>query len=107
MSGSHIFADRVPDTDAPFVRLLREAGGIMLGKTTTPEFGWKAIGDSPLTGITRNPWNPAMTTGRSSAGAGAAAAAGLGPLHQGSSYYVTHEPAMDALAPVVARLAGK
>lgn len=84
MFGSHIFAQRVPDTDAPFVRRLREAGGILVGKTTTPEFGWKALGDSPLTGITRNPWNPAMTTGGSSAGAGAAAAAGLGPLHQGS-----------------------
>src|SRR5262249_17234439 len=56
----------------------------LLGKTTTPEFGWKGLGDSPLTGITRNPWNTAMTTGGSSAGAGAAAAAGLGPLHQGS-----------------------
>ena len=75
---------RVPDTDAPFVRRLKEAGGVMLGKTTTPEFGWKALGDSPLTGITRNPWNTGMTTGGSSAGAGAAAAAGLGPLHQGS-----------------------
>jgi aspartyl-tRNA(Asn)/glutamyl-tRNA(Gln) amidotransferase subunit A len=84
MFGSHIFAQRVPDTDAPFVRRLREAGGILVGKTTTPEFGWKALGDSPLTGITRNPWNLAMTTGGSSAGAGAAAAAGLGPLHQGS-----------------------
>jgi aspartyl-tRNA(Asn)/glutamyl-tRNA(Gln) amidotransferase subunit A len=84
MSGSHIFATRVPDTDPPFVRRLREAGGVLLGKTTTPEFGWKAIGDSPLTGVTRNPWNPGMTTGGSSAGAGAAAAAGLGPLHQGS-----------------------
>jgi aspartyl-tRNA(Asn)/glutamyl-tRNA(Gln) amidotransferase subunit A len=66
------------------VRRLRAAGGIIIGKTTTPEFGWKAIGDSPLTGITRNPWNPDMTTGGSSAGAGAAAAAGLGALHQGS-----------------------
>src|SRR5256885_540836 len=84
MSGSCIFAERVPEVDAPFVRRLREAGGVMLGKTTTPEFGWKAIGDSPLTGISRNPWNPGMTTGGSSAGAGAAAAAGLGPLHQGS-----------------------
>ena len=63
---------------------LAAAGGIFLGKTTTPEFGWKGLGDSPVTGITRNPWNPAMTTGGSSAGAGAAAAAGLGPLHQGS-----------------------
>jgi aspartyl-tRNA(Asn)/glutamyl-tRNA(Gln) amidotransferase subunit A len=84
MSGSFIFADRVPDVDPPFVRRLREAGGILVGKTNTPEFGWKGLGDSPLTGITRNPWNPAMTTGGSSAGAGAAAAAGLGPLHQGS-----------------------
>jgi aspartyl-tRNA(Asn)/glutamyl-tRNA(Gln) amidotransferase subunit A len=82
--GSHIFADRVGEVDAPFVRRLRDAGAILTGKTTTPEFGWKALGDSPLTGITRNPWNTAMTSGGSSAGAGAATAAGLGPLHQGS-----------------------
>jgi aspartyl-tRNA(Asn)/glutamyl-tRNA(Gln) amidotransferase subunit A len=84
MSGSHIFANRVPDVDAPFIPRLRAAGGVMLGKTATPEFGWKGMGDSPLTGSCRNPWNPAMTSGGSSAGAGAAAAAGLGPLHQGS-----------------------
>jgi aspartyl-tRNA(Asn)/glutamyl-tRNA(Gln) amidotransferase subunit A len=84
MAGSHIFATRVPDVDAPFVTRLRAAGGIMLGKTTTSEFGWKGTGDSPLTGSTRNPWNTAMTSGGSSAGAGTAAAAGLGPLHQGS-----------------------
>jgi len=84
MSGSHIFATRVPDADAPFVPRLRAAGGVMLGKTTTPEFGWKGMGDSPVTGSTRNPWNTAMTTGGSSAGAGGAAAAGLGPLHHGS-----------------------
>src|SRR5262245_13385992 len=84
MGGSHIFAARVPDVDAPFVARLRAAGGVMLGKTTTSEFGWKGTGDSPLTGSARNPWNPAMTTGGSSAGAGAAAAAGLGPLHHGS-----------------------
>jgi len=84
MSGSFIFEHRVPDVDPPLVRRLKQAGGVMLGKTTTPEFGWKGLGDSPLTGSTRNPWNTAMTTGGSSAGAGAAAAAGLGPLHQGS-----------------------
>ena len=84
MGGSYIFEHRVPDVDAPFVRRLREAGAVCVGKTTSPEFGWKALGDSPLTGITRNPWNPAFTTGGSSAGAGAAAAAALGPLHQGS-----------------------
>ena len=84
MSGSFIFEHRVPDEDAPFVRRLREAGAIVIGKTTSPEFGWKALGDSPLTGHTRNPWNPAMTPGGSSAGAAAATAAGLGPLAQGS-----------------------
>jgi len=84
MSGSPIFEHRVPATDAPFVRRLKGAGGVMLGKTTTPEFGWKALGDSPVTGITRNPWNTGMTSGGSSAGAGVAAAAGFGPLHQGS-----------------------
>src|SRR2546427_271562 len=84
MSGSCIFEQRVVDVDPPVVRRLLQAGGVMLGKTTTPEFGWKGLGDSPLTGITRNPWNTGMTTGGSSAGAGAATAAGLGPLHQGS-----------------------
>jgi aspartyl-tRNA(Asn)/glutamyl-tRNA(Gln) amidotransferase subunit A len=84
MSGSFIFERRVPDVDPPVVRRLKQAGGVMLGKTTTPEFGWKGLGDCPMTGITRNPWNTAMTTGGSSAGAGAATAAGLGPIHQGS-----------------------
>jgi aspartyl-tRNA(Asn)/glutamyl-tRNA(Gln) amidotransferase subunit A len=82
--GSFVFEKRIGEVDAPYVRRLKEAGAIVLGKTTTPEFGWKALGDSPLTGITRNPWNLGMTSGGSSAGAGAATAAGLGPLHQGS-----------------------
>jgi aspartyl-tRNA(Asn)/glutamyl-tRNA(Gln) amidotransferase subunit A len=84
MGGSAIFEHRVPDTDAPFVRRLKQAGGVMVGKTTTPEFGWKALGDCPLTGVTRNPWNTRTTSGGSSAGAAVAAAAGIGPLHQGS-----------------------
>jgi aspartyl-tRNA(Asn)/glutamyl-tRNA(Gln) amidotransferase subunit A len=70
--------------DAPATARLREAGAIILGKTTTPEFGWKALGDSPLTGITRNPWDLSRTPGGSSAGAAAACAAGIGPLHVGS-----------------------
>jgi aspartyl-tRNA(Asn)/glutamyl-tRNA(Gln) amidotransferase subunit A len=70
--------------DAPATARLREAGAVILGKTTTPEFGWKALGDSPLTGITRNPWDLARTPGGSSAGAAAAGAAGIGPLHLGS-----------------------
>ncbi len=75
----------VPDAeDGPAVARLREAGAVIMAKTTAPEFGWKAIGDSPLTGITRNPWNLERTTGGSSAGAAAACAAGIAPLHVGS-----------------------
>ena len=70
--------------DSPAVARLREAGAVILGKTTTPEFGWKAIGDSPLTGITRNPWNLERTPGGSSTGAAAACAAGIAPLNLGT-----------------------
>ena len=72
-----------PD-DAPAVARLRESGAVLLGKNTTPEFGWKGVTDSPLTGITRNPWNPAKTPGGSSGGGAAAVAAGLGPLTLGT-----------------------
>lgn len=82
--GSWIEKGRQPDTDAPFVQRLKEAGAIPLGKTTTSEFGWKGVSHSPLTGITHNPWAHGLNAGASSAGAGAAAAAGYGPLHQGS-----------------------
>jgi aspartyl-tRNA(Asn)/glutamyl-tRNA(Gln) amidotransferase subunit A len=70
--------------DAPAVARLRESGAVLLGKTTTPEFGWKGVTDSPLTGITRNPWDTAKTPGGSSGGSAAAVAAGLGPLTLGT-----------------------
>ncbi len=82
--GSHIHAGNIATEDAPFVARLRAAGAIILGKTTTSEFGWKGVSHSPLTGITHNPWKQGYNAGASSAGAGAAAAAGYGPLHQGS-----------------------
>src|SRR5262245_33009769 len=82
--GSRLFADHVPEEDAVVVERLKGAGGVMLGKTTTPEFGHKGVTDSPLFGITRNPWNPTLTPGGSSGGAGAAVAAGLGPLAVGT-----------------------
>jgi aspartyl-tRNA(Asn)/glutamyl-tRNA(Gln) amidotransferase subunit A len=72
------------DEDAPSVARLREHGAVFLGKTTTPEFGWKGVTDSALTGITRNPWNPALTPGGSSGGAAVAAALGMGCLHLGT-----------------------
>ena len=70
--------------DAPAVARLREAGAVLVGKTTTPEFGWKGVTDSPLTGITRNPWQLEQTPGGSSGGAAVAAALGLGALHIGT-----------------------
>lgn len=70
--------------DAPAAARLREAGAVILGKTCTPEWGWKGATDSPVTGITRNPWNPHLTPGGSSGGASAALAAGLGPLQVGT-----------------------
>lgn len=70
--------------DAPAVARLREEGAVLLGKTTTPEYGWKGVTDSPLTGITRNPWDTSKTPGGSSGGAAAAAALGMGCLHIGT-----------------------
>ncbi len=76
--------DQPWEHDHPAVARLREHGAVFLGKTTTPEFGWKGVTDSALTGITRNPWNTALTAGGSSGGAGVAAALGMGVLHIGS-----------------------
>jgi len=83
--GSNANPDTTPCAeDAPSVARLREHGGVFLGKTTTPEYGWKGLTDSPKTGITRNPWNTEKTTGGSSGGAAAAAALGMGALHIGT-----------------------
>ena len=76
--------DQPWDVDAPVTARLREAGAVLLGKTTTPEFGCKGETNSLLTGISRNPWNPARTPGGSSGGASAAVSAGLGPLAIGT-----------------------
>jgi aspartyl-tRNA(Asn)/glutamyl-tRNA(Gln) amidotransferase subunit A len=72
------------EVDAPATARLREAGAVLLGKTTTPEFGCKGETNSPATGITRNPWNLNHTPGGSSGGTAAAVAAGLGPLSVGT-----------------------
>jgi aspartyl-tRNA(Asn)/glutamyl-tRNA(Gln) amidotransferase subunit A len=72
------------DEDAPSVARLREQGAVFLGKTTTPEFGWKGVTDSPQSGVTRNPYDPTRTAGGSSGGAAAAVALGAGPLALGT-----------------------
>ncbi|NMJ40680.1 amidase [Roseomonas sp. JC162] len=82
--GSAIFADNVPARDDVTVTRLREAGSILLGKTTMSEFGHKGLTDGPAFGTTRNPWDLSRTTGGSSGGAAAAVAAGLGPLGLGT-----------------------
>ena len=83
-SGSKACEPIAPTRDAPSVARLRRAGAVVLGLTTTPEFGWKAVTDSPRTGVTSNPWNDALTPGGSSGGAAVAAATGAGALHLGT-----------------------
>jgi len=82
--GSKLYADHVPEEDAPVVERLKAAGGIMVGKTNTPAFGWIGATHNLVFGITRNPWNPDLTPGGSSGGAGAAVAAGMAPLAVGT-----------------------
>ncbi|HEY7032947.1 MAG TPA: amidase, partial [Thermomicrobiales bacterium] len=81
--GSWIFADHVPEEDAPVVARVRDGGAVVLGKTNTPEFGWKSPTSNPLFGPTRNPWHRERTSAGSSGGSAAAVAAGLGPIAMG------------------------
>ncbi|RAH97819.1 amidase [Acuticoccus sediminis] len=82
--GSRAYADNVPDEDAVAVARAREAGAILLGKTTTPEFGHKIHTSAPLFGRTLNPHSPDVTPGGSSGGAAVAVAAGMGPIALGT-----------------------
>ncbi len=82
--GSKIHEHVVPEEDAPLVGRLKAAGAIITGKTNTPEYGWTAETDNRIFGPTRNPWDVARSAGGSSGGAGAAVAAGLGPLAVGT-----------------------
>ena len=82
--GSRTMKDNVAAADAPSVERAKAAGAIVIGKTTTSEFGCKAVGDNPLDGITRNPWNTSKTPGGSSAGAAASVADGVTPLALGT-----------------------
>ena len=85
LRGSHaVDADQPWEVDAPVTARLREAGAVILGKTSTPEFGCKGETNSPRTGITRNPWDLSKTPGGSSGGAAAAVASGMGPLAIGT-----------------------
>lgn len=82
--GSKLQEDDITPDDCPAVERLRNAGLILLGRTNTPEYGWKGVTDNRVFGITRNPWNTAVTPGGSSGGASAAVAAGLGPIGIGT-----------------------
>ena len=81
--GSRIHEWDVPEEDAPMVERLKRGGAIILGKTNTPEFGWKSPTDNPLFGPTRNPWNLERTAAGSSGGSAAAVACGMGPVATG------------------------
>ena len=82
--GSHATDETPAVEDAPIVGRFRAAGIVLLGKTTTPEFGWKALTDSPLQGTTRSPWNLAHSPGGSSGGASSLTAAGVGTFNHGN-----------------------
>lgn len=82
--GSKIFEHHIPDQDTILTERLRAAGGVLLGKTNTPELGCKGFTDNKIFGATYNPWNLERTPGGSSGGAGASVAAGMGTLAEGS-----------------------
>jgi Asp-tRNA(Asn)/Glu-tRNA(Gln) amidotransferase A subunit family amidase len=82
--GSKIYEHFIPDEDSITVKRLKKAGCVILGKTNTPEFGFKGVTDNQIFGVTPNPWNLEKTSGGSSGGAAASVACGMGPLAQGS-----------------------
>lgn len=82
--GSRTSPDTPAQTSAPMVARLVDAGAVVIGRTTTPEFGWKGTGISPRTGVTRNPWDPQRNSGGSSAGSGATVASGAVAIATGS-----------------------
>jgi aspartyl-tRNA(Asn)/glutamyl-tRNA(Gln) amidotransferase subunit A len=82
--GSRLHENNVTTEDAPVTARLRQAGAIILGRTNSPEFGWKGVTDNRVFGVTRNPWNLELTPGGSSGGGSAAVAAGLGPIAIGT-----------------------
>src|SRR5581483_8025835 len=81
--GSLVDPDRVSVADDPLAERVRAAGAVILGKTNTPEHGWKGETTNRVAGSTHNPWRHGLTAGGSSGGAAAAVAVGLGPLAQG------------------------
>ena len=82
--GTRAAAPVTAERDSPAVSLLRQAGAVFIGRTTTPEFGWKAVTDSAAHGVTRNPVDPRLGSGGSSGGAAVASASGAGVLHLGT-----------------------
>ncbi len=82
--GSKLYENFIPEEDGIAVKRLKEAGCVILGKTNTPEFGFKGVTDNLIFGVTRNPWNLERTSGGSSGGAAASVASGIGPLGQSS-----------------------
>jgi amidase len=83
-NGVAAFKDNIAPADSPVTANLRKAGAIVIGLTNTPEFSMRAFTENTLHGLTRNPWNPAITCGGSSGGAGASIAAGIGAIAHGN-----------------------
>ncbi len=84
--GSKLFADRVPPEDSVLAARMAGAGGILVGKSNTPDHGCKGVTDNTVFGTTVNPWDTERTPGGSSGGAAAAVATGMAPLAEGSDF---------------------
>ena len=82
--GSKLYENFIPEEDSIIVKRVKDAGCVILGKTNTPEFGFKGVTDNLIFGTTKNPWNLEKTSGGSTGGGGAAVASGLGPLTLGT-----------------------
>lgn len=83
-NGTEVGSNAPASIESPSVAACRRNGFVPMGKTTTPEMGWKAVTDSPLTGVTRNPWDPSKTCGGSSGGSAVAVATGMATLATGA-----------------------
>ena len=83
-NGVVAFKDNIAPADSPVAANLKQAGAIIIGMTNTPEFSMRGFTDNPLHGLTRNPWDGAITCGGSSGGAGASMAMGIGAIAHGN-----------------------
>jgi len=108
-NGLPALANLVAPDDSPVVRNLQDAGAIIIGRTNTPEYSFRAFTDNPLRGLTLNPWDEAVSCGGSSGGAGASMAAGIGSIAHGNDIggslrFPAHQCGLATIRPTLGRV---